>query len=75
MASRVLVRLAKQAATAAADAARANGAWRNAFMAEYGHEDISDALVEVIDYSTGDTSVLTAEFIDEHSGAELPVPN
>lgn len=69
MASKELVRLAKAAAKASAKAGTANRAWRDAFAAEYGHEDISDALVEVIDYSAGDTSVLTAQYIDRHSAA------
>lgn len=68
MASKVLVLLAKQAAKASAEASRANNAWRDAFASEYGHEDISDSLVEVIDYSNGDISMLTEAFIDEHSG-------
>ena len=45
----------------------ANRAWRDAFTDEYGHDDISDALVESIDYSTGSTSMLTAAFIEAHS--------
>jgi len=67
MASKNLVNLAKKAARAHAAAGAANRAWREAFLAEYGHEDISDELVEVIDYSKGDTSVLTDRFIDSHS--------
>lgn len=69
MASKELVRLAKAAAKASAKAGAANRAWREAFAAEYGHDDISDALVEVVDYSTGDASVLTAQYIDKHSAA------
>ena len=67
MASGILVKLAKQAATASAKAGIANRVWRDAFESEYGHADISDVLVEVIDYSTGSTSMLTAKFIAEHS--------
>lgn len=67
MASRVLVRLAKQAAEAAAKAVAVNLAWREAFAEEYGHDDISDDLVEIIDYGRGNIADLTAEFIDEHS--------
>lgn len=67
MASKVLVLLAKQAAKASAEAARANRAWRDAFAEEYGHDDISDVLVEMTDYGRGAISDLTAEFIDEHS--------
>ena len=37
------------------------------FAAEFGHEEISDALVEAVDYSRGNTSMLTAEFIDSNS--------
>jgi len=69
MASKKLVRLAKAAAVASAKAQRANIEWVEAFKSEYGHDDISDALVEVVDYSGGDTACLTAEFIHHHSGA------
>ena len=65
--SKALVRAGKAAATAAQKAAQANKKWVEAFEAEYGHTDISDALVEVVDYG-GDASVLTPEFIAEHSG-------
>lgn len=67
MASKNLVKLAKAAAKASAKATAANNAWVDAFRAEYGHDDISDALVEVVDYSSGNTSMLTQKFIDEHS--------
>ncbi len=69
MASKRLVRLAQAAAKASAKAAAANSAWVEAFKAEYGHDDISDALVGVIDYATGDGDhdIITAEFIDAHS--------
>lgn len=50
MASKKLVRLARLAANAHAKAAIANREWVNAFKDEYGHDDISDALVEIIDY-------------------------
>ncbi len=69
MASKNLVMLARIAARASAKAGTANRAWRDAFMAEYGHDDISDALVEAIDYAQGDSSMLTADFIDQHSKA------
>lgn len=68
-ASRELVKLAKRAARAHAAALAANAAWVAAFRAEYGHDDISDALVEAIDYSIGDTNVITREFIAAHSKA------
>jgi len=67
MASKNLVRLARLAAKAHAKAARANREWVDAFQDEYGHNDISDALVEIIDYSSGDVSTLTADFIDANS--------
>lgn len=67
MASKTLVYLAKAAAKDAAKAADSNRAWVEAFREEYGHDDISDVLVEVIYYSHGDLSNLTAEFIDAHS--------
>lgn len=67
MASKKLVRLAKAAANAQAKASEAQRAWVAAFEAEYGHSDISDALVQLIDYSQGDTDTLTAEFIEENS--------
>ena len=41
-------------------------AWIEAFREEYGHDDVSDMLVEVIDYG-GDTSMLTREYIHENS--------
>jgi hypothetical protein len=69
MASKDLVRLAKAAAKAQAKASAAQRAWVEAFEAEYGHADISDALVQLIDYSQGegDDESITAEFIEEHS--------
>lgn len=67
MASKKLVRLAKAAARASANAAAAQSAWVEAFQAEYGHDDISDALVSSIDYADGGTELLTAEFIESHS--------
>jgi hypothetical protein len=70
MASKSLVRLAKAAAKASAKANAAQQAWVDAFEAEYGHNDISDVLVSVIDYASGEGDhgdELTAEFIDAHS--------
>jgi len=46
-----LVNAAKKAARAAGRAAKANSEWVRLFEKEYGHSDISDALVEIIDYS------------------------
>lgn len=66
MASKKLVRLAKAAAKATAKATEAHTAWAEAFRSEYGHDDISDALVSVIDYG-GDADVLTAEYIDANA--------
>jgi hypothetical protein len=66
-ASAKLVEAAKAAARAHAKAAEANRAWVDAFRAEYGHEDISDALVECIDYASGNGDVLTGAFIAENS--------
>jgi hypothetical protein len=74
MASKKLVKLAQAAAKATANAAAKREAWVEAFRAEYGHDDISDALVDVIDYASGDgdhTKGITAEFIDEHSAAGM----
>jgi hypothetical protein len=67
MASKNIVRLARLAAISHAKAAEANRKWVDAFQDEYGHDDIDDALIDVIDYSSGDVSMLTADFIDEHS--------
>jgi hypothetical protein len=70
MASKTLVRLGKAAAKATAKAAAAQRAWVDAFEAEYGHSDISDALVSVICYASGEGNhgeELTAEFIDANS--------
>jgi hypothetical protein len=66
-ASAKLVRAAKVAAAAASKSHEANRKWVELFRAEYGHDGISDALVEVIDYSTGNTDMITAEFIAENS--------
>lgn len=67
MASKELVRLAWKAAELSAKAGTANRAWRDAFAREYGHKNISGALVEVVDYSTGNVGLITAAFIDKHS--------
>ncbi|MGO4801158.1 hypothetical protein ACEN2T_17910 [Pseudomonas sp. W22_MBD1_FP4] len=70
MASKKLVRLAKAAAKMNAKAAAAQSAWVEAFEAEYGHSDISDALVSAIDYASGEGDHgedLTADFIEAHS--------
>lgn len=69
MASKKLVRLAKAAAKAQTKANAAQRAWVEAFKAEYGHDDISDALVQLIDYATGDgdDEAITSAFIDDHS--------
>ncbi len=62
-----LVRAARRAAKANDIAGRHTQAWVDLFEARYGHTDISDALVEVIDYSTGNTAYITAELIEENS--------
>ncbi|AJY53309.1 hypothetical protein [Halomonas sp. KO116] len=67
MASKKLVRLAQAAAKACAKAQADQSEWVEAFRAEYGHDDISDTLVEAIDYAGG-PDTLTASFIEEHSG-------
>ena len=67
--SKSLLRLARAAAKAHARANALNVRWVDAFEAEYGHNQISDALVEVIDYNTGNISCITAEFIAEHSAS------
>lgn len=70
MASKKLVRLARAAAKASAKAAAAQLAWVEAFKAEYGHDDISDALVQLVDYANGageDGGGITAAFIEAHS--------
>jgi len=64
-----LLRAAKKAARAAGRAARANAEWVARFEKEYGHDDISDALVEAVDYSNGNDDLITAEYIAEHSKA------
>lgn len=69
MASKKLVRLAIAAAISSAEAGRRLREWSEAFQSEYGHSDIADALVEVIDYSSGKTSDITSEFIDRHSNS------
>lgn len=59
MASTELVRLARAAARATAKAGRTQAAWVERFGQEYGH-----------DASTGDLSVITIKFIDQHSAPE-----
>jgi hypothetical protein len=74
MATKELVRLAQAAVKAQAKAAAAHSLWVQAFEAEYGHQDISDALVSAIDYACGagdHAAGTTAEFIDDHSGPGL----
>lgn len=61
-----LHKAAVRAATAANKNREAQMAWVEAFREEYGHDDVSDMLVEVIDYG-GDTSMLTREYIHENS--------
>lgn len=60
MASKELVRLARRAAVAAAKASAALNAFRDAFVQEYGHDDVADAIVDAIDYSKGDVTMITA---------------
>jgi len=67
MAPMTLVRAARAAATAQALAFQAHDKWVKAFKKEYGHDDISDPLVEAIDYCRGDKSALTREFIAANS--------
>lgn len=66
-------KLCAAAKKAARNAARAHSSLRvfsELFEREYGHSDISDALVEIIDYSIGSTEFITREFIAEHSGKD-----
>lgn len=67
MASAGLVRRAKAAAKASAKALAAQHAWIEAFKAEFGHDDISDILVDAIESGKGDPDQITAAFIDENS--------
>ncbi|MFQ2235012.1 hypothetical protein ACK32R_04775 [Aeromonas dhakensis] len=67
MASVRLVRRAKAAAKASAQAAAAQQAWIEAFKEEFGHDDISDILIDVIESGRGDPDQITAAFIDENS--------
>jgi len=71
MAGKELVRLAKAAHRAQVKADKARQAWTEAFLAEYGHDDMSDALVEAIDYGRGDAARITAEFIEANSAPNL----
>lgn len=66
-ASAKLVKLAVSAAKATAKAGIAQQKWVSAFKAEYGHDQISDGLVELIDYCLGDTGSITAEYIAANS--------
>lgn len=67
MAGKELVRLAKAAQRVQAKANEAHQTWVEAFRAEYGRDDISDVLVEVIDCAQGGYTSITAEFIDANS--------
>ena len=62
-----LVKLALAARRSAIAARKANEKWVSAFESLYGHSDISDVLVDVIDNARGDDSVITADFIERHS--------
>ncbi len=62
-----LVKLAKAAAVAHGKASKANKKWVDAFREKYGHDDISDPLVEAIDYSNGNSDTLTMGFIEINS--------
>lgn len=67
------MKIARAAAKASRRAHEAQSAWVEAFRAEYGHDDISDALVEAIDYGRSSDSDITADFIDENSSREEAV--
>ena len=64
---RELVALARKARKTAQAAGTAQRAWADAFEARYGHRDISDALVEMIDYGMGADDELTAKYIEANS--------
>lgn len=64
---RELVSLAKKARRTSQIAGTAQRAWADAFEARYGHKDIADALVEVVEYGMDDGSVVTAEYIEANS--------
>ncbi|MFM4785468.1 hypothetical protein ACEUCV_15790 [Aeromonas veronii] len=70
MAGKELVRLAKAAQRAQVKANEAHQAWVEAFRAEYGHDDISDPLVEAINYGRGGVARITAEFIEANSAPD-----
>jgi hypothetical protein len=67
MASKELVRLARSAAKAAERSRDAHSRWVGRFAEEYGHDDIADALVEVIDFCGGGDGLITAEYIHNNS--------
>lgn len=61
-----LLRLARAASASANRNRKANEKWVAAFREVYGHDDISDALVELIDYGAA-PQMITAEFIAQNS--------
>ena len=67
--SKKLLIAAKRAAKTATINSKANADWVRLFEAEYGHVDISDILVDCVDFSTDEGYSITAEFIHEHSKA------
>lgn len=64
-----LVKLALAARRSARAANKASEKWISAFESFYGHSDISDILVDVIDNAHGVDSDITADFIEQHSAA------
>lgn len=62
-----LVKLALAARRSTKAANKASEKWVSAFESLYGHSDISDILVDVIDNAHGVDSDITADFIEQHS--------
>lgn len=64
---KTLVELARKAQRHAREAQAAQAEWVDAFRHRYGHDDIADELVELIDYGRGTARDITEEFIEAHS--------
>jgi hypothetical protein len=66
MGTELLAAMARKVQDASRRHRRRSNEFRDAFEKHYGHGDISDVLVEAMDY--GAPVKLTPEFIDLHSG-------
>ncbi len=65
-----LTRAAKLAAEANSRGRELTQKWVDLFERRFGHTDISDSLVEIIDYSTGNLDCITPKFIEDNSAPD-----